>query len=81
MRIGTDGSFGLGSGTANLLGEPLEVLEEVLVLTSAQLGLEDGRIALNVEGNVNLQLTVRLKWIIRRLRLCLIISITVLRWS
>ncbi|TVQ07941.1 MAG: hypothetical protein EA364_16050 [Balneolaceae bacterium] len=55
MRVGTDGSFELGSGQVNLLaGRTLDVLDDVMWLSELGIGFRDDALLLSLGGVVQL---------------------------
>jgi large repetitive protein len=52
LRIGTDGTFQLGNGNVNLVGSsnPVELMEEYLVLTQLSIGVNNNRAELTAGG-------------------------------
>lgn len=55
LRIGSDGTFAMGEGTVNLLGEdPVELMSENLVLTTLQLGVNNGTAQLTALADLTL---------------------------
>ncbi|MDZ7720155.1 MAG: hypothetical protein U5K72_15175 [Balneolaceae bacterium] len=56
FRIGTDGTFELGGGNANLIdpSNPVQLMQEYLVLNSLQIGIQNNNATLTASGEATL---------------------------